>query len=73
MAQPLHEHQSREGTGKKNEQVALTSNVQVAFEMFKKACLEALMVAFANFHKPFLLETNASKIALGCSVIAKAA
>ena len=73
MAQPLHEHLSREGAGKKNEWVTLTSDAQVAFEMLKKACLEAPVLAFADFDKPFLLETNASKLGLGCSVIAKAA
>ena len=35
-----------------------------AFEMLKKACLEAPVLAFADFNKPFLLETNASKLGL---------
>ena len=29
------------------------------------ACLEAPVVAFVNFNKPFLLETDASKLGLG--------
>ena len=33
--------------------------------MLKKACLEAPVLAFANFDKPFLLETNANKLGLG--------
>ena len=65
MAHPLHEHLSGEGTGKKNDQVTLTSNAQAAFEMLKKACLEAPVLAFAGFDMPFLLETNASKLGLG--------
>ena len=44
---------------------ALTSNVQVVFETLMKACLEAPLLAFVNFDKPFLLETNASKLGLG--------
>ena len=36
-----------------------------AFEMLRKACLEAPVLAFANFNKPFLLETDASKLGLG--------
>ena len=43
----------------------LTSDPQVAFETLTKACLEAHVLAFSNFDKPFLLETDASKIGLG--------
>ena len=65
VAQPLHDHLSGDCAGKKNEWVMLTSDMQVAFEMLKKACLETPVLAFANFDKPFLLETNASKLGLG--------
>ena len=41
------------------------SSGQDTFEMLKKACLEALCWAFANFDKAFLLETDASKLGLG--------
>ena len=34
------------------------------FEMLKKTCLEAFVLAFANFNKSFLLETDASKLGL---------
>ena len=71
MAQPLHEHLSREGAGKKSEWVTLTSKVQVAFETLKKACLDAPVLAFANFDEPFLLETNASKLGLGAVLLQK--
>ena len=65
MAQPLHEHLSWEGAGKKNKQLTLTSDVQATFEMLKKACLEAPVLAFADVNKLFLLETDASKLGLG--------
>ena len=42
----------------------LTSDVQVAFETLKKACLEAPVLAFAKFDKAFLLETDAMKLGL---------
>ena len=71
MAQPLHEHLSGKGASKKNEQVTLTSKVQVAFVMLMKACLEAPVLAFANFDKPFLLETDASKLGLGAVLLQK--
>ena len=64
-AQPLHEHLSGEGASKKNEQVTLTEEALGAFEMIKKACLEAPMLAFADFNKPFPLKTNASNLGLG--------
>ena len=43
----------------------LTVEAKDAFEMLKKVCLEAPVLAFANFSKPFLLETDASKLRLG--------
>ena len=65
MAKPLHEHLSGAGASKKNERVMLTSDAEVTFEMLKKACLEAPVLAFADFNKPFLLETEISKLGLG--------
>ena len=65
VAQPLHEHLSGEGASKKSVWIILTSDMQIAFEMLKKACLEVPVLAFADFDKPFLLETNASKSGLG--------
>ena len=65
VAQPLHEHLSGEGACKKNEWVTLSSDAQAAFEMLKKACPEAPVLVFADFDKPFLLETDTSKLRLG--------
>ena len=36
-----------------------------AFETLKRACLEAPMWSFADFDKPFPVETNNSKLELG--------
>ena len=36
-----------------------------AFEVLKKACMTAPILAFTDYTKPFLLETNASKEGLG--------
>ena len=65
MAQPLHKHLSGESAGKKNKWVTLTSDVQAALEILKKACLGAPVLAFADFDKPFLLVTDVSKSGLG--------
>ena len=42
-----------------------------AFETLMKAPLEAPVLAFADFHKPFLLETHASKLGLGAMLSPK--
>ena len=63
--QPLHEHISVEDASKKNKQVTLMEETLGAFKMHKKDCLEAPLLAFADFDKPFLLETDASKLGLG--------
>ena len=60
--QSLYENLSKEGASKKNEQVTLTENIVGAFKALKKACLKAPMLAFADFNKPFLLKTDASKL-----------
>ena len=36
-----------------------------AFNILKMKCMTALVLAFADFEKPFLLETNASSLGLG--------
>ena len=61
---PFHKHLSGEGASKKSEQVTITVEAKHTFEMLKKACLEASVLAFANFDRPFLLETDASKLGL---------
>ena len=65
IAQPLHEHLSGEGAGKKSESVTLMEDALGAFETLKKACLEAPVLSFADFNKLFPLETDASKLGLG--------
>ena len=61
----LHEYLSGEGASKKNKHVMLMKEVLGAFETLKKACLDIPILAFANFNKPFLLETDTSKLGLG--------
>ena len=64
IGQPLHKHLSGEGASKKSEWVTLMVEAKDAFGTLKKVGLEAPMLAFAIFDKPFLLETNASRLGL---------
>ena len=65
FVQPLHGRLSGKDASKKNEQVPLTEKAWDAFKKLKKVCLEAPVLAFADFNKPFLLETDASKLGSG--------
>ena len=42
-----------------------------AFDVLKKACLEAPVLLFADFNKAFLLETDASKLGMGTVLLQK--
>ena len=63
--QTLHAHLSWEGASKKSEPVTLMVEAKDAFETLKKACLEIPVLDFADYNKPILLETDASKLGLG--------
>ena len=72
IVQPLHEHLSVEGTHKQSEWVKLTVEARDAFETLKKASLKAPVLAFADFDKSFLLETDKIKLGLGAVLSQKA-
>ena len=69
--QPLHKHLSGESVSKKSEWVMLMAEAEDTFVALKKACLEAPVLAFANFDKSFLPETDASKLGLGAMLSQK--
>ena len=62
IAAPLYDLTSRENKDKKSEHLDLP---QEAFDHLKAACLQAPILAFPDFGKPFLLETDASGKGLG--------
>ena len=65
IAQPLNEHLSGEGASRKSEQVSLSEDALKAFDTLKQACMATHILAFADYTKEFLLETDASKEGLG--------
>ena len=66
VSQPLHEHLSSEGASNKNEQVMLTQCMHsLPLRCFREHLLKAPVLDFANFDKPFLLETDVSQVRIG--------
>ena len=61
MAQPLNDHLTGEGASRKSEHVSLSEDALKAFETLKTVCMTALVLAFTDYTKPFLLDMDASK------------
>ena len=60
IAAPLYDLTSGENKDKKLEHIDLSPEAWEAFECLKANCLQAPILAFPDFNKPFLLETDAS-------------
>ena len=73
IAQPLNKHLAGEGASRKSEQVSLSEDAVKAFKMLKQVCMAAPVLAFADYTKLFLLETDASKEGLGSGLLQKQA
>ena len=73
IAPPLYYLTSGENKDKKSEHVDLSPEAREAFECLKAACLQAPILAFPDFNKPFLLETDASRRGLGAVLSQKQA
>ena len=65
IVQLLNEHLTGEGASRKSEQVLLLESTLEDFQSTNKACMTTPVLAFANYTKPFLLETDVSKDGLG--------
>ena len=65
IAVPLYDLTSGNNKDKKSEHVDLSPEALEAFDCLKASCLQAPILAFPDFDKPFLLETDASGKGLG--------
>ena len=65
IAQPLNDLISDENSKLKNQTIEITVPALKAYHELKLKCMQAPILAFADFHKPFLLETDASSDGLG--------
>ena len=65
IAAPLYNLTSGENKDKKSEHLDLPLEAHKAFDRLKAACLQAPILAFPDFGKPFLLETDTSSQGLG--------
>ena len=73
IAAPLYDLTSGDNKDKKSEHVDLSTEAREAFNHLKAACLQAPILAFPDFDKPFLLETDASGRGLGAVLSQKQA
>ena len=65
IATPLYDLTSQESKDKKLEHLDLPLEAHEAFDCLKAACLQAPILSFPDFSKPFQLEMDASGKGLG--------
>ena len=65
IAQPVSEYLTGKGASRKLGQVLLAEEAMEAFKALKWSCMMASILAFVEYTKLFLLETDASKDGLG--------
>ena len=69
IAKPLNDLLEGEASKLKSEELELTLEALKAFEELKMKCMTAPVLVFADFKKPFHLETDASKEGLGAVLL----
>ena len=65
IEKPLNDLLEGEASKWKTQLVDLPPEVKEAFDILKMKCMTVPVLAFADFEKPFLLETDASSLGLG--------
>ena len=65
IAKPLNKLISGENAKKKHKKVEWGEEQEIAFEKLKDACTKTPVLAYADYQKPFQLNTDASELGLG--------
>ena len=65
VAKPLNALVSGNNANRKKAPIAWTDECQVAFDKLKELCTSTPILAYANYKKPFQLQTDASDFSLG--------
>ena len=69
LARPLNNHLEGDASKLKAHKVALTRKAKEAFSLLKQALLQAPVLKFAHYSKPFVLETDTSSDGLGAVLL----
>ena len=65
MAKPMNNLVSGNNANHKRAPIEWTGECQVAFDKLKELCTSTPILAYANYKKPFQLQTDASDFGLG--------